>query len=389
MSCAMILTLGKSPEPLVKSISQYQPQAICFLTSQESLELIPQVKRGLGYQPTDYKVVVDSPESFLDCYQGALRCWQWLEESRLTQGDVLMDVTGGTKVMSVTLALLAVQKGCQLVYVGGERNKEGRATVISGKEKVFKSANPWQALAVGEQKEGAAYFNQFQFVASRQSFERGLAMARALPGPIAELLDISKDLATGYDLWDRFRHRQARETLKTVHVRLQTYVKMTARKEVQALETQVAANLEFLDRLAAQSKGFKSPCSLHLHDLISNALRRAAEGKHDDAVIRLYRALEMLAQLSLLARGIDPSAEKLGLKDCYQRLVEKQDPLGKLFQTREGDFKKVQYARNYSWLVHGTGVLPQDTYDALFELVLALTRLQATDLPIFPRFTIA
>lgn len=62
-----------------------------------------------------------------------------------------------------------------------------------------------------------------------------------------------------------------------------------------------------------------------LADLLVNAERRATEGKYDDAVARLYRAVELIAQLLLSKRGIDTSnveVERLpqNLKERYESM---------------------------------------------------------------------
>ncbi|MFH1140680.1 MAG: TIGR02710 family CRISPR-associated CARF protein [Chloroflexota bacterium] len=386
MTKAMVLSLGSTPEPLAKSINDMQPAAVCFLTSQQSIEVIPRVKQALTVQVRDYKVVVDNPNDLMDCYQGANKCWQWLEKEKLADESVAIDYTGGTKVMSVALMMLGIEKGCELLYVGGdERSNGGLGQVVSGRERVFQSASPWQVLAVAEQREGAAYFNMSQFVASARAFARGREMVKGGQGRIAALLQVLADMAVGYDKWDRFQHKEARETIRRACTSLDSYVAVTADAEAAALLVNVQANLGFLDALMEQSKGFQRPCALHVRDLLGNAQRRAEEGRFDDGIIRLYRALELLADLALLARGIDPNALRLGLNDCYLKLEELGDPLGQLFRARNSDFRNVQQARNYSWLEHGTQVLRGKTYLDLKDLVLALSGVAAEELPVFPR----
>ncbi|MCL0038922.1 TIGR02710 family CRISPR-associated CARF protein [Dehalococcoidia bacterium] len=48
-----------------------------------------------------------------------------------------------------------------------------------------------------------------------------------------------------------------------------------------------------------------------LHHNLVNADRRAQEGKYDDAVARLYRAVELIAQILLARRHIDTSEVKV------------------------------------------------------------------------------
>ncbi len=48
-------------------------------------------------------------------------------------------------------------------------------------------------------------------------------------------------------------------------------------------------------------------------DLLRNAERRAARGRYDDAAARLYRALEMLAQMRMGARSPALDSSRLNL----------------------------------------------------------------------------
>lgn len=380
----MILSIGGTPQPLVKSIQEHGPDAVCFLASQGSVEIIPKVRSALAQMPRDFKVVVDNHEDFLDCYGGAHRCWQWLEKEALTD-SVTIDFTGGTKVMSVALAMLGIQKGCQFVYVGGtQRTRDGLGQVVDGTERVFEGANPWHALAVEERREGITYFNQFQFAAAGQAFARGHRIVKAQLGHLEVLLGILQDLANAYDLWDRFRHREARQALRGAYDGLNTYVRITANRQAERLGARIRTNVEFLDKLTMESRGFQVACQLHVLDLLGNAERRAQEGRFDDGVIRLYRALELLAHLALRQRGVDPGEERLGLEDSFQRLFELGDPLGRLFEEKKTSFRKVQFARNYSWLVHDMKVLDKDTYDRLRDLVYGLAGAQPEQAPSFP-----
>lgn len=62
MPQAMIVSLGGSPEPLIKTLSEQCPQIVCFLASQESVDLVGKVKDGAtnaGVSFRDHKVLVE------------------------------------------------------------------------------------------------------------------------------------------------------------------------------------------------------------------------------------------------------------------------------------------------------------------------------------------
>ena len=60
-----------------------------------------------------------------------------------------------------------------------------------------------------------------------------------------------------------------------------------------------------------------------LADLINNAERRIKECKYDDAVARLYRAIELIAQMKLREYGLDDlSCEKFTIEDIRGKKID-------------------------------------------------------------------
>src|SRR5207248_7955145 len=64
------------------------------------------------------------------------------------------------------------------------------------------------------------------------------------------------------------------------------------------VRTWTCAHIDYLRKLVEDN----SPSMQHVVDLLANARRRKAEGRIDDAVARLYRAIESLAQVALAQR---------------------------------------------------------------------------------------
>jgi CRISPR-associated protein (TIGR02710 family) len=152
------------------------------------------------------------------------------------------------------------------------------------------------------------------------------------------------------------------------------------------------------------------PSRLHVVDVLANAQRRKEEGRVDDAVARLYRAIEALAQVALKeARGIE-STEKipldlipealrsgwaarvregtlaLGLQDAYTLLAGLNHDLGRKFQAAKlDDARSPLTARNRSILAHGFERAPDSVFDSLWSKALLLVEIEKDDLPRFPR----
>jgi len=410
----MIVSVGGTPQALIPSLREYKPAFVCFFTSQQSVDKVPEIKQNLDFCFEDYKVVLDDVNDLLHCYEKALACCDFFERKRVPPEEVLVDYTGGTKVMSAALALLAVSKGFSLSYVGGaERDKGGLGQVIDGKEQVFAQANPWEVMAIDEIKRVVLLFNKFQFEAAEKALEDAINKVRK--EDLKHYFESLRKLCQGYFLWDRFAHKKAMAPLKEGLEELRRYAAISGDKGASSLAAKVEENLQFLKEFSANSKDFSQPSRWHLLDLLANAKRRSEEGKYDDAVARLYRSLELLAQLKLREKyGIDTgnvdlsrlqqrlkTSEivgklrrnhldrsdgkiKLGLKAAYNLLYELGDELGKQYDTCK-DIAGVLAARNASILAHGFTPVTKDTFGKLWELVLQFGGVDIAELPSFAK----
>ncbi len=95
---------------------------------------------------------------------------------------------------------------------------------------------------------------------------------------------------------------------------------MLSSGEKKEKEEKVEEHLSFLNEIKAGNKEFL------IYDLLGSAKRCAdLEKKYDDAVARLYRVLEKIAQVALEKRGINDSDVKPeqipeGLRDEFIRI---------------------------------------------------------------------
>lgn len=128
-------------------------------------------------------------------------------------------------------------------------------------------------------------------------------------------------------------------------------------------------------------------------DLQQNAERCAARARYDDAVCRLYRATELLAQIRLLScygirtHNVDPSHKaipeaarrwleglrtsredgkagtaQIGLVAAYQLLGEMEDPLGVYYAEGKTWLLNALSKRNSSLFAHGLAPIGPDSW---------------------------
>jgi CRISPR-associated protein (TIGR02710 family) len=243
--------------------------------------------------------VAENPEDLVSCFRAARLCVDWLSGQGVPAADVLVDFTGGTKPMSAALALATIPLGCQLHYVGGdERNKSGVGQVVTGSEVLLPQENPWDIMALPQQQRAALLFNRCHFGAAKDVLAGALSMART--PRLRQYLEIAVPLMEFYAAWDAFRHADAAEVLRRGGPleRLRVFAAATEEPAVRGLLGQVEASAAFFQRMRQATGGFQPGrlCREHVLDLLGNATRRACEDKFDDAVARLYRAVEMAAE---------------------------------------------------------------------------------------------
>jgi len=411
MPKALLISLGGTPEPIVRAIDAHRPSLVCFLASQDTHHLVAEVLEGCKHNFERHIEIVQNPQDLASCFRAARLCVKWLSSEGIPAADVLVDFTGGTKPMSAALALATIPLGCQLHYVGGdERNKGGVGQVVTGLEVLLPQENPWDILALPQQQRAALLFNRCHYDAARDVLATAQLQART--PRLRQYLEIAVPLMDFYATWDAFRHVDAAEILRQAGSldRLRVFAAATEEPAVKGLLDQVEVGVAFFQRMREATSGFQPGrlCREHVLDLLANASRRACEGKFDDAVARLYRAVEMAAQVRLhtqykidtaacdpktvpesirqefVQRYGDGDKLKLPLGAAYRLLAETQDDMGLRYLERQEDLRKLLFSRNQSVLAHGATPVSADTYARFFALALEFTEATEQELPAFP-----
>ncbi len=412
----LIASVGGSPEPIIASIKHWRPDRVLFVVSPESApeveqRILPGLAHegiSLGHGQFDLHPVSDG-QDLQRCVQDLrplhdqIRRWQ----QRGSQFSIVVDYTGGTKNMSAALALSMHRAACHFSYVGGsQRTKNNIGVVVSGTEKILAWHNPWETLGYQFIEDALVLFHQQAYASAVALLEQARNHLDAASSKTE--LNALATLLRAYAQWDRFDHsealRQIDQCERYTHV-LAAVLGNEAFREVARLLPQ---HREFLQRLASATE----PNRELIHDLLANAQRRAAEFRFDDAVARLYRAIEALAQIRLrdghglqshaipIDRVPPPLCDlwsaraqngrlRLGLQDAYKLLAALDDELAARFRRLKLDVCNASplVARNESILAHGFRPVGQAAYEELWQRSLQLAEIDdpETQLPIFPR----
>jgi len=408
MPKAMIVSVGGTIQPIIKSICEHKPEFVSFFSSQDSADMVAQIKAEVannGLRTKSEITLTDDVNDLLHCYTKAEETVGRVISKGYLKEDVIVDYTGGTKNMSVALALAAITHGFSFSYVGGkERTKNGIGVVINGHEEIYPSINPWDFLAIEEKKKIALLFNQYQFKAAKNLVDGLLGKStkyKSLFKKVGFLID-------GYHKWDLFRHSEALELFKRAKI---DELLEVDDKSIREFTKVTESKLSFLEEII---KVGRKASVLFILDMYANAERRFNEGKVDDAILRLYRLVEMVAQERLFRNyGVDVSDVKMevipdkfkiefinqyrNLRDgrikipqsaAFKLLGILDDDLGKIFKANESKFLNIQTSRNHSYLAHGFESSKEKTYLTLKEFVLELDTFKVSDVPVFPAMEI-
>lgn len=291
MTLILIASVGGSPNPIASAIAAKRPDRVLFLATEAtgpqpgSAGQVPEIlaRAQRAQQPHEIVVVPpDDPEAIFLALRERLAALR-AEHPRAT---LLFDYTGGTKSMTGALFQAAIaMPGGEVQFMLGERDNLDK--VRDGTERPVRIATDWLVAERTEARLRAAW-KGFEYATAAQGFaalQEELGADEKAPEDLRRRLSDLAEAARAFDLWDRFDHAEA-----TLRLR------------------EVAARRPAATPWAERAQACVRSVPARIHDLWRNAERCAARGRYDDAVARLYRLTEWVAQWRLHARhSLDPS----------------------------------------------------------------------------------
>ena len=406
----LICTVGGTSEPVVASLRHWEPARVLFVHSidtKTSAEALTK-EHGLLQAGAWDMVELQDAQDFNDCVRRMMRGLDEQISAWRQKGadyDVIVDFTGGTKCMSAALALVSRRWPCKFSYVGGtERTKGGTGIVVLGKEETHFTQNPWNALGYQAIEDACLLFDQHAFTSAMKLL--GEARKAADDDAVKRILSTFCQLCEGYGLWDRFQHSDAKEQLTVVLKNASDIRAMLSLSRSEVVICSIRKHHQNLEQILIQPQS-----RAMVTDLLANAGRRRHEGRFDDGVARLYRAIDALAQVALAERhGVlntgkvqmeciteplrsawnsraENGTVRLGLQDAYTLLDAFGDPLGKTFKdlTLHDPVRSPLTARNQSILAHGFQPVSEQMFFQLWQTAMELGKFSNQDLPTFPQ----
>ncbi|MCI5738110.1 MAG: TIGR02710 family CRISPR-associated CARF protein [Methanobrevibacter ruminantium] len=332
---ALILTIGLATEPSIKRINSLEPDLVYFIHSNKSKENALFIIEETGISNYEFKELEDH-ESVDDAFVKSLECIHELKENGY---EVIGDFTVGTKPMVAGLVMACVEEKCDYKYLGessDDARESGMGPVRSGFEKTKDQENPYENYAINEFKSGKEFFDKYQFLAARENFKQAEEKLK-----YCELKKRSKifiKIVDFYEHWDKFNDeiivKNNQNQLESIKLNkfLESEILESIENDEDLLKyfeeeipnfyNQLKKNKLFLDKKIAPTNDIYKNISYYLPDLLNNAERRIEEGKYDDAVARLYRALELVGQLRLYKYKFIDKEELNNSKSFYVKKEE-------------------------------------------------------------------
>jgi len=388
MNSALICTVGMTFSPqndivdaLVDEITAFNPALVLFLISRESRENALKIAQRCRLAEGAYEFIeLESIHNLNEIFQTTNKAIRSLHARGFSNQQISLNYTSGTKVMGSGAVLSAIFNQCQeLRYI-----YEGR-----GGDRVVKT-HPSAVFAYRDLLVGEKLIEEMRFRSATDTLDT--IDTSLLSEYDVRTVSALHAVAEAYYHWDNFHHKQFVEIIKSVPSDIERASRFLVAGDVLETVTGIGDACE---------KSEYTPALFA--DMINNALRRQLEGQLDDAMTRMYRALEMLAQWVLrrtdidtddldtrrvppryrvnfeAMRSMDDGQVRIGLRKSYELLALMKKPLGLRFQSYD-KLARMLHERRNSILAHGTQPVKEDD---CANLLTAVTELFRSEMPDF------
>ncbi|MBU2670177.1 hypothetical protein KOI35_42425 [Actinoplanes bogorensis] len=337
---------GFSPETTIIAFRLLQPARLMIIGSDATWASLDTIQSALGLSLSQFWAHPVEPTDPMKIYQLIKEAVRTASTGAAERPNVLIDITGGKKVMSASATLAAAQLDLPMCYIDSTFDAELRQSV-PGTERLVIIPNPTKMFADRELDAALVAFKHGAFTAAKERFAE-VAESAYEPARARFL----RDLASVYEAWCDLNFAEIGNRVRILKSRLTDPGHQLSVDALRRLRVQ----LEFLDALTATTD---SSLLLSFHLLGQHYLRL---GRNDFGALLCYRTVESCFAQRLA--GIAPGF-RTGSPD-YALLTDDVNDL-------EARYREV------STEVHGT---PPAGLPALIALMDSALLLRALDDPL-------
>lgn len=369
-------------QKLYSTIIKICPNHVIFFASEKSKETIKYIEALFKkdndefIMGEDYQIVsIEAIDDFNTCFE-TFESKIWKFDTDITKEyQIIMDYTSGTKTMSAAMACCGMFYNKDLISISGDRSmgEVSAGTEIINYQNLYKIYDKFLLMRVRNN------FNANRFMPCIDSLDNIVDLTIHKES----LLNLCKS----YYSWDNVDFENAYKYLIKVDFNHREFIELKAK---------LKKNLNALG-IIVNSKSVNLKNCYILASLINNSKRKAAEYKYDDAIARLYRSFELIAQIKLAKYNLKSSdidikilleknisedfinyLEKMredgkiriGLTADFLLLNELGDELGKYYMEHENKIKDLTQKRNNSILAHGLESQSKEDFDNFLNIVV-------------------
>lgn len=384
----LITLVGGSPEPLIRTILCVTPEKVGFLYTEEMKWALDKIvaETGLKTSQMDPKKIDGSK---VEAVYEAIGAW-----TRKYKGDICVDISGGKKAMVGGAVVAASFYNLAMLYNDFKEYDDELRKPKPGSEFLTHLTNPFETSQDMLYKLARESFNQYDYTQALQLLaEASTKTTNILRSKESEVL---KNLASAYLAWDTFMFDKAKERIRAAKDDIARFELEMGIDENKLEEHEgILNNLSGLgDYYPAVLKAKEKVCHL-VFSCFASAKRKEESARYEDAVLRLYRASELMAQHRLALRDLNTAKirenrienevvkryrekkselisrkpeecilrERIGLIDSYVLLDAFEDELMKKVALKS--LYDAIEVRNQSWVEHGIRVVKKSDFERM------------------------
>lgn len=316
----LIIPAGLTERYYVLLIKALRPKNVYFLcTNTFYNEFLDNIVAKTGLSRKQYIAdIVDYEEMDLATVYSEIKKRNVLFKDAKT----VVDLTRGKRIMSTGAGIMAAFFNFDIVYIDEDWVDDIKRG-LPGTEKMVEARNPLYILGDLTNSHAENLFNLSSYRLAAETYHQ---LEKRVVDPREYI--VKALIAEAYDYWDGFNYTAASVKLNEALLKMNQY-------NIKAYKEKIETNKMAIDELSImhQKKSLdimKDPrMALHLAvDLFENAARRHSVNRNDDALIRLYRLLELVSQHRLAnAYGMDTAY--LDVKKIIKKIADGYRTLSK------------------------------------------------------------
>ncbi len=305
-------------------ITEINPNLVVFFGNERSIKTIQSIKKQYINENfikngkngnVQFKqclfIPLNNVDDFDECFNKFSQAIDLFENS-----EVIIDYTSGTRTMTIAAGIAGTLYDKELRFVGGER---GIHHIVEKGNEV--NLNPVLDKVNDKEKFNDAldYFNNHHIQSAKNSLENIKLECDENSTTLTKenyfKIELLKHLMDAYNYWDSFNHKEAFNSFKDFQRTLNDFQDWDSEKRVINFFNNKLQFKKFpnyvawehnLDALAIiNNPNSKKKYLYILASLINNAQGKYEQKYYDDAIARLYRATELIAQIKLFELGVD------------------------------------------------------------------------------------